>query len=143
MLSPPGPIKKKEPLNKKGAVRGRKPRATKPKAVPNRKKKNPFDYESEEDKEDQEEDIPKGRSSHKKSTAKKEGEGTESGLTAKDSIPAKKEEEEEKSSHRTVLKLDSVEELLRKRREVKQRLDAKETNKAHKTRDKGMFDMPA
>ena len=115
MLSPPGPVKKKEPLNKKGAVRGGKPRATKPKAVPNRKKNNPFDYESEEDKEDQEEDIPKGRISHKKSTAKKEGEGTESGLTAKDSIPPKKKE---KSSHRTVLKLDSVEELLRKRREV-------------------------
>ncbi|XP_063694508.1 mediator of DNA damage checkpoint protein 1-like isoform X4 [Bolinopsis microptera] len=125
------PVKKKEPLNKKGAGRGRKPRATKPKAVPNRKKHNPFDYESEED---QEEDIPKGRSLHKNSAAKKEGEGTESGLTAEDSKPAKKEE---KSTHRTVLKLESVEELLRKRREVKQRLDAKETNKAHKTQNKG------
>ena len=127
-------MKKKEPLKKRGVGRGRKIGVTKPKSVPSTGKKKNFHSGSEEEIK---ENIPKHEtklSVDDKDTAKKEIVATESSVTAMDLKAAVKKEET--GTRQTVLKLDSVEELLRKRREVKQKLDAKATE-ACKTRGKG------
>ena len=112
----------------------RKVNVSKPKRAANRRNQKIFTSESEEE-----------NTVANKKTAKKNIVNPKESSTSKDSALTDKTETENTTSsstkdvttRQTILKLDSVEELLRKRREVKQKMEAKKTSTVSKTRAKG------
>ena len=129
-------MKKKESPKRRGMGKERKVNVSKPKKAPNRRNLKILSSESEEE----------DKTVANKKTAKKNAVNPEESKTFKGPALTNKIEETETenatsikdaTTRQTILKLDSVEELLRKRREVKQKLEAKKTSAVSKTRAKG------
>ena len=129
-------MKKKESPKRRKTGKERKVNVSKPKRAANRRNQKIFSSESEEEE----------KTVANKKTAKKNTVNSKESPTLKDpAVTDEKTETENTTSsstkdvttRQTILKLDSVEELLRKRREVKQKMEAKKTSTVSKTRAKG------